>query len=102
MNNLENSIALYGKISNLVYDDSLFTTNVNSITVDNKEYEIIDWIDDSISSSNLFASGFQAILLKNWNEYVIAFRGNRRCNWCYKWFIDANLFTTISNSTHLD
>ena len=65
MNNLENSTALYRKISNLVYDDSLFTTNVNSITVDNKEYEIIDWIDDSISSSNLFASGFQAILLKN-------------------------------------
>lgn len=72
MNSLEKLVTLYGQISDLVYDKSLFEAGVNEVEISGEKYEIIDWYD----ANKVFPSnGFQAILLKSNGEYALAFRG---------------------------
>ena len=72
MNSLEKLVTLYGQISDLAYDKSLFEAGVNEVEISGEKYEIIDWYD----ANKVFPSnGFQAILLKSNEGYTLAFRG---------------------------
>jgi hypothetical protein len=72
MDTSANTITTMGIISNEVYADNgqkYFTDNPGTLVANGTTYEVITHTDDSS------LSGFQALLLKSGNQYVIAFRG---------------------------
>ncbi len=73
MDTSANTITTMGIISNKVYDDGIikeyFTDNPEPFVANGTTYEVIAHTPDST------LSGFQALLLKSGDQYVVAFRG---------------------------
>ncbi|PSM51235.1 putative lipase [Campylobacter blaseri] len=83
MDTSANVITTMGIISDEVYSDQGqgYFKNKNELSANGIEYDIIDRIDNSGSD------GLQALLLKNGDQYVIAFRGTEMGS-AKDWFAD--------------